>query len=174
LHRLYYLDLVPTYDVKTFLDVGCGFATTWRLLRKHRVDVAYTGIDITAKFIEICKKRYPKQEFYRYSANKMFFEDKTFDMVACRAVLEHLREPYTAIAEMARVAKKVVVITWFKEPRPKVEKLLYREYHQVWENIYRRDKIINALEINGLTLADEFKIGWRRNLQHTIWVCEKG
>lgn len=168
--RRYYLDLIEQYKPKNFLDAGCGLGTTYRVFLKTRLNrtIKYTGIDITEQFIRRCKKQFPNADFRKGTINNMPFEDNSYDMVACRAVLEHLKSPYKAIAEMARVAKDVVVITWFKQPRIK-EKLHYRHIIGVWENVYSRDRILETTEENGLNLVDEFQFYY-----HYVWVLEKG
>ena len=165
--RRYYLDLIDKYHPATFLDSGCGLGTTYRLFRKSGVEIEYTGIDITPKFVAYCKKRFPDATFRRASINSIPFEDNSFHMVACRAVLEHLPSPYRAIAEMARVGR-ILIVTWFKKPRIK-ERLRYREKAGVWENVYSRKKIMDTLVLNNLRLVDEFDC-----YRHVVWVMEKG
>ncbi|MAG44564.1 hypothetical protein CL633_01615 [bacterium] len=39
------------------------------------------------------------------------YPDKSFDVIVCSEVLEHIKDPEQGIAEMARVAKKRIIIT---------------------------------------------------------------
>lgn len=45
------------------LDIGCGFADFYAYLKKKKVKVNYTGIDICAPFIDICRQRFPEASF---------------------------------------------------------------------------------------------------------------
>lgn len=166
--RRYYVDIVGRYKATNFLDLGCGLGTTYRMFAKQGVEIDYSGIDITPNFIAYCKKNFPGVDFQRASINKVPFGDSSFDIVASRAVLEHLRSPYKAIEEMARVTRNVAVITWFKQPR-KREKLHYRQKIGVWENIYSRLEILDALAHSALTVIEEFRV-----FRHFVWVMKKG
>ncbi len=42
---------------------------------------------------------------YNYDIHDLQFEDNGFDFIACKAVLEHVHDPVTAISEMHRVLK---------------------------------------------------------------------
>ena len=44
------------------------------------------------------------------------FEDASFDLVVCCEVLEHLGEPERGLAEVARVARRGVVVSTPREP----------------------------------------------------------
>jgi len=45
---------------KTILDVGCGMGDFYRWLSDNKINVNYTGIDITPKMVEIARKRFPQ------------------------------------------------------------------------------------------------------------------
>jgi len=66
---------------------------------------------------EAIKRANTRKERYEFEANfitgdvtKLPFPDNSFDMVSVHDGLHHIREPGKAIKEMARVAKKSVII----------------------------------------------------------------
>ncbi|AKU91944.1 class I SAM-dependent methyltransferase [Vulgatibacter incomptus] len=86
--------LVPPGEGRTALDVGCraGVQTRWLQGRGYTV----TSIDVEKKF----------DEARVVDANDPLpFPDESFDLVWCSEVLEHLRDPARALAELQRVVK---------------------------------------------------------------------
>ncbi len=48
----------------SILDVGCGFGDLFAFLKETiNYDGRYKGIDITPEFIEVCRSRYPNEDF---------------------------------------------------------------------------------------------------------------
>jgi SAM-dependent methyltransferase len=52
---------------------------------------------------------------YHYDIHNLKFEDQTFDVAVCNAVLEHVEDPIKAISELRRVLKKGGLI-WVEVP----------------------------------------------------------
>lgn len=60
------LELIPEYiiDNITLLDFGCGAAHFYDyLIRKNRTTIKYSGLDLSEKFITLCKSKYPELPF---------------------------------------------------------------------------------------------------------------
>lgn len=165
--RDYYLDLVARYKPRSFLDLGCGFATTFRLFDRNGIELHYVGMDITPRFIEVCRRRHPTTDFVIGKLQEIPHPDGSFEMASCRCVLEHLPDPTPAIREMARVSSDTVVIVWFKWPGEK-ERYRFNSIRGYWENKYTRDKIINTARSCGLRLEDEIT-----EQNHLVWVMKK-
>lgn len=47
----------------TLLDVGCGAGHLLEHARRNGPDVRYTGIDLSARFIELCRGKFPGETF---------------------------------------------------------------------------------------------------------------
>jgi len=93
------------YIKNSVLDVGCSEGYLKNYLTN---DIKYVGIDIAGKpdFIVDLEK------------DKLsMFEDKSFFLVICTEVLEHLDNIYEIFDELARVSKKYIIISlpnsWF-------------------------------------------------------------
>jgi SAM-dependent methyltransferase len=99
------ISLVPR-DCSSILDIGCGDGrVTNRLTSKC---VSAVGLDSSIEALQHVKTAKVLGDIARLP-----FPDKSFDLVLCCEVLEHL--PYQiyqlALAEMERVAAKYVIIT---------------------------------------------------------------
>jgi|2_EtaG_2_1085320.scaffolds.fasta_scaffold01643_9 ubiquinone/menaquinone biosynthesis C-methylase UbiE len=91
------------------LDCGCWCGIFLYQLRKHKSIVA-TGFDISKCAVEFCNERLDNN----VSVGNILdidAKDGEFDVVVASQVLEHLEQPYLALAEMLRVAKKKVLFT---------------------------------------------------------------
>ncbi|MHA1214987.1 MAG: class I SAM-dependent methyltransferase [Candidatus Hodarchaeales archaeon] len=89
------------------LEVGVG---TGKNLPYYRSRTKVTGIDISPGMLGKAKKkvrtlRLKNIELRLMNAEKMSFEDETFDTVVCTFVLCSVPEPVKAIKEMLRVLK---------------------------------------------------------------------
>jgi len=88
---------------KAVLDVACG---TGEFLRACNDLGAYVyGVDLSDNAIAACRKVLPEGEFYSCSAEKLPFDDNSFDVVTCLGSLEHFVNPISALREMIRVGK---------------------------------------------------------------------
>jgi SAM-dependent methyltransferase len=45
------------------LDVGCGLGDLYGWMKKKRLDVRYTGIDLTPEMIKVAQRRFPAAQF---------------------------------------------------------------------------------------------------------------
>jgi len=101
-HIDYIIKKIPK-DAEKILDVGCGTGYSTEKIRQKGHDVI--GITISKKEVEIAKKRYPHLKIYQMDMHCLQFQDKYFDLVFARMVLEHSVAPYIAICEFNRVLK---------------------------------------------------------------------
>jgi SAM-dependent methyltransferase len=60
------LELVRgTIDKPTVLDFGCGAAHLYDyLIKQDNIEIDYSGLDISEKFVLLCRKKHPKTQFY--------------------------------------------------------------------------------------------------------------
>jgi len=103
--------------IKSILEVACGPGIDIEYLEREydgKFPFSYTGLDYTPKFIETLKDQYPQHEFIEADAMDIPFEDGTFDVVYTRHSLEHVSDPHKELDEMFRLAKKYIIIGWFR------------------------------------------------------------
>lgn len=87
------------------LDLGCGAGFLSNELA--RAGFAVTGVDASVESIEVAR-RYDTAKTVNYvigDANRLSFENETFDAVCAMDFLEHVEDPLRAIQEASRVLK---------------------------------------------------------------------
>ena len=106
-------ELLPLVSGNRILDIGCGPGAFVDVLASRGFEA--TGIDLTPKFISFAKKNY-QGKFLVGDALSLPFENKSFDTVFIRNVIEHLENDLGAIKEALRVGHKVVIIVPHQTP----------------------------------------------------------
>ncbi|HEX4447343.1 MAG TPA: methyltransferase domain-containing protein [Polyangiaceae bacterium] len=99
----------------TVLEVGCGEGR----LAQHLVTRGPRPRRFVACDLElsaIAPGLDPLIELRQASIYELPFEDRSFDLVVCCEVLEHLHEPARGLAEVARVARRAVIVSTPREP----------------------------------------------------------
>jgi SAM-dependent methyltransferase len=112
-------ELFTEADPQSLLDVGCGEAVLthqWaqRLGDSRRV----VGIDLDDRALhaEWAKRTAPNLEYRVMKAENLPFADDEFDLASAIEVLEHVPDPEHTVAEMARVAKRWLLVSVPREP----------------------------------------------------------
>ena len=100
----------------TVMDVGCGEGFTLIKLKQAKIGRTFEGIDHSDDALKLGKKLYHKLNIKKGDIYHLPYKDNTFDMLVCTEVLEHLTFPEKAVKELARVAKKYIVISVPNEP----------------------------------------------------------
>lgn len=109
-YSLHQLDeLIKLFPRAKWLTVGDGkFGTDAYFLQKRGLDV--TASDINPSLLEIAYKEGYLKKYSEENAEKLSFENDSFDFVLCRDAYHHFPRPYVAVYEMLRVAKIGVVL----------------------------------------------------------------
>ena len=112
-------ELFVQADPQSLLDVGCGegvLTRQWaqRLGEQRRV----VGIDLDdpALHAEWAKRTAPNLEYRVMKAENLPFADGEFDAATAIEVLEHVPDAEHTVAEMARVAKRWLLVSVPREP----------------------------------------------------------
>lgn len=85
------------------LDIACGLGEWLHVCMSAGTTVS--GVDLSERAIDNCRKHMPEGDFHAVPAEKLPFADETFDVISCLGSLEHFVEPVVSLREMARVAK---------------------------------------------------------------------
>lgn len=116
--------LAQEYPQGRLLEVGCSMGNDTFELAKRGFQVS--GIDITEKAIELIQARFAlyqmSGDFRVADAEKLPFEDNTFDVVYSFGVLHHTPDTAGAIQEIRRVLK----------PNGKASIMLYNQFSLNW------------------------------------------
>ena len=107
--------VVEPLGAESLLDAGCGEGETLSRLAEALPD-RVTAVDISQEAVEFTARRHPSVEVSRESVHDLPYPDDAFDLVLCLEVLEHLDDPAAALAELARVSRRDVVVSVPHEP----------------------------------------------------------
>lgn len=91
---------------KNLLDVGCASGWFLSKLSVKFPKTKYAGLDVYKKAIAYGKKQYPNLHLLTSDAHRIPFPNKSFDIVICCEVLEHVINPEVVLKEIARVLNK--------------------------------------------------------------------
>jgi SAM-dependent methyltransferase len=84
------------------LDLGCGAGDSVDLFRSLEPRVQWTGADIE-RSPEVAERTRTDADFVTFDGQRLPFAGRSFDLVYCKQVLEHVRHPEPLLAEVARV-----------------------------------------------------------------------
>ena len=103
---------------ESVLDVGCGEGVLTCQWAERLPSGRVVGIDLEDPKLEAEweTRRRPNLEYRAEEATSLSFGDDEFDMTAAIEVLEHVPEPETTLAEMARVARRHLIVSVPREP----------------------------------------------------------
>jgi len=87
------------------VEVGCGSARLYRLLRRQGFNGSYTGIEVAHHVIERNCSRNPDAEWETADSYNLPLADEDTDMVCAEFVLEHLVYPEKGLREMLRIVR---------------------------------------------------------------------
>ncbi len=120
--------LVASLSPRSVLDAGCGEGETLARLDAVLPD-RVAGIDVREECIAYARHRFPEGiELSQQSVYELAFPDREFDLVLCLEVLEHLRQPHAALAELSRVSRSDLVVSVPHEPWFQIGSLLRGNY----------------------------------------------
>ena len=109
---------VMALSPQSFLDAGCGEGFVARRVIDAVPGISLTGCDVSQTALEIAAAANPEGRFVAGSVVDLPFPDRSFDVVGCFEVLEHLPDdlPRKALSELGRVARQAVVLSVPHEP----------------------------------------------------------
>lgn len=97
------VDLLQARPGQQVLEVGCGYGRISQALLDHAA-IHLVGIDRSRSMLKECSVSLKGHlSLCQGDAARLPFRDQAFDAVLCNAVLMHLRNPWTALAELRRV-----------------------------------------------------------------------
>jgi SAM-dependent methyltransferase len=103
---------------ESVLDIGCGEGVLTEQWAQRLGDGQVVGTDLDDPKLkaEWATRQRPNLRFEVMPVESLSFADDTFDLVAATEVLEHLENPEAAVAEMARVARRWLLVSVPHEP----------------------------------------------------------
>ena len=111
-------DLFGRAAPESVLDVGCGEGFLTEQWARRLGPRQVVGLDLSDPKLEAdwrARER-PNLRFVAGRAEELPFADREFDMVTAIETLEHVPDPDRALAEMARVARRHLLVSVPREP----------------------------------------------------------
>ena len=105
-----FADFVGVSPGMRALDVGAGTGALAAELLSRGVSVA--AADPSPEFVTVLRERFPKLEVEKAPAESLPFGTGVFDVALAQLVVAFMADAPAAVAEMARVARRVAVCMW--------------------------------------------------------------
>ncbi|GAB4271323.1 MAG: hypothetical protein Kow0029_08880 [Candidatus Rifleibacteriota bacterium] len=135
-------------EIASVLDVGTGtglFAEQF-----FRLGLKVKGIDCNEEFLKIAKEYVPGAEFKCAVAEKIPFDNSSFDLVFMGHVLHEVDDAEKAVSEAFRVARKrLAVLEW-----PYVE----QSFGPPLEHRMKEEKVVELGNNAGFTCCDRISM----------------
>jgi len=94
------------------LDVGAGSGMITRRIKELRPNLHISACDFSRPAVDWLKSKIPLNEvFWCDITNGIEKPNKSYDIVVCTEVLEHLDNPQKAINELMRITRKKVIVS---------------------------------------------------------------
>jgi len=127
-------DLIPRYDLRTAMDVGCGLGYFANLLVLMGLDVA--AFDGREENVTEARNRYPDIAFNRYDIEDIRVSElEPCDLVLCFGLLYHLENPFRAIRNLSLLTKNFLIIESMVAPFGQPLAVLVDETHAVDQSL---------------------------------------
>jgi len=101
--------LLRTDKVQSILEVGCGTGAILAELVKRGIGTSHKGVDIAAPGIHVDPGA-TNLSLLEYDGETIPFPDDSFDFVYASHVIEHVLNPRGFLAEISRVAKRLIYL----------------------------------------------------------------
>jgi SAM-dependent methyltransferase len=154
--------LVESLSPTSVLDAGCGEGETIARL-SDRLPPRVVGVDLSEDSVSHARRRLPRAEISQGSVYDLKFAPRSFDLVLCLEVLEHLDQPARALGELCRVSGRDIVLSVPWEPWFRLGSLgrgrhvrglgNHPEHVQRWTRRGFRDLLAPRLELVALSPA---------------------
>lgn len=158
------LGLMRTYDIrpKKVLDVGC--ASGWFLNEVAGVypEAKYYGVDVYEDAVKYGNRTYKQLNLEVSDAHKLPYISKTFDLVICTEVLEHVIDPDNVLKEIKRVLTDDGVAIIEMDSGNILFRVVWYWWtnirHGVWENshlhLFNSAKLRSCIVNSGLKIVE--------------------
>jgi 2-polyprenyl-3-methyl-5-hydroxy-6-metoxy-1,4-benzoquinol methylase len=164
------LSLLAPIDARRVLDAGCGEGFAMREVLKHR-RATVVGLDGSLGAVQIAGRLNPAHGFTTGDLLKLPFASRTFDLVLCMEVLEHLNAPDQGLAELCRVSRRWLLLSVPNEPLFRGANFLRGKNVQAWGNDPGHINHWSSHAFLRFVSAHCRVESWRRSFPWTLALC---
>ena len=171
LEKELFLRLVQPQRGQSLLEVGCGTGHNLEFFSELGLNV--TGIDSSEPMLQIAAKRLgPDVRLLLGEANRLAFDNNSFDIVILITVLEFLSDPAGALKEAARVSREKVYIGVLNKTsilgigrrvKGRFRKSIYNraKFYTIWEIEKMSKRVFGNVSLTWESVLF-FPLGWHR------------
>jgi len=130
-------ELFARADPHSLLDVGCGEGVlVHQWAQRLGPDRRVVGIDLEEESIQSgwAQRTAPNLEYRVMPAESLPFVENEFDLASAIEVLEHVPDPEHTLGEMARVARRFLLVSVPREPLWRMLNMARGAYWPDWGN----------------------------------------
>jgi ubiquinone/menaquinone biosynthesis C-methylase UbiE len=162
-------------EVHRIIDVGTGSGGFIHVLKKTFPQAEITGVDPNLNSLEAAREKYPDVTFIEMEAEKLEFEDNSFDVVSISMALHHLPKIKKGLKEIKRVVKPegyIIINETISDnlnPAQEVHKMFHHFRSQIdrltgkfHRKTFSKDAILQMLKVAELPV--QFFFEQRRNV----------
>lgn len=130
-------ELFTRADPHSLLDVGCGegvLVHEWA--KRLGPDRRVVGIDLEEESVQAgwAERRAPNLQYMVMRAENLPFAADEFDLASAIEVLEHVPDPAHTLSEMARCARRHLLVSVPREPAWRMLNMARGAYWSEWGN----------------------------------------
>lgn len=150
-------------EPKNILDVGCASGWFLSKIKKKYPASQCSGVDVYKKSIDHGKKLYKNLNFMLSDAHHLPFPDKSYDVVICAEVLEHVVNPEKVLEEIRRVLMSDGIAVIEMDTGNFLFQLIWHWWthirHGVWKDshihIFNTVKLEKLIQKSGFIIKDK-------------------
>lgn len=102
---------IPGNESLAVLEAGCASGYYYKVLRHLcHFQGRYIGADFNSGMLAMARQKYPDMSLSRMDLRGLGFRNRAFPVVLSGATIVHIREWQQAVAELARVADKWLIL----------------------------------------------------------------
>ena len=116
--------LVASLPIRSIADVGCGDGFVLDMLLTPRPNLTGVGADLDHEALSRGRALFPNIPFVRADIRQLPYPARSFDLVVCTEVLEHLPDPQVALREICRVSGRYCLFSVPHEPLFRLSNLI--------------------------------------------------
>lgn len=158
-YTLKFMDSLTKKRGLRILDIGCASGWFISEIQKKYPQYSYTGIDVYKDAIGYGKKRYKNVSFLVSDAHHLPFPAKSYDVVLCMNVLEHVVDPQQIVEEIKRVIKPTGIVIIGMDTENALFNIVWHIWcfiHKVWDDAHLHkfspQQLIGLFEKKGFTV----------------------
>jgi len=167
-------ELFETAAPESLLDIGCGEGVLTYQWAEKLGDKRIVGLDLPDEKLqaEWETRRRPNLEYVTMPAENLPFDADEFDVATAIEVLEHVPDPPHTVAEMARCAKRYLLVSVPREPIWRMVNMARGSYIKDWGNTpghlnhWSKRSFVELLSRHGDVVEERSPFPWTMLLVH--------